>query len=69
MTLHSGQKDGRTRIFYVRFTTSTGRTLSGGTPTADAVTYTAPPGFQLAGFHGRSGTEIDKLGVIFTRLP
>ncbi|HEX7301842.1 jacalin-like lectin [Lentzea sp.] len=68
VTLHSGQRDGRTRIFHARFTTNTGRTLSGGTETPDAVTYTAPPGFQIAGFHGRAGSEIDSLGVIFTRI-
>jgi hypothetical protein len=69
VTLHSGQKDGRTRIFYVRFTTSTGRTLAGGTTTSDTVTYTAPSGWQIAGFHGRAGSEVDKLGVIYTRIP
>lgn len=66
VTLDAGQKDGRTRIFYVRFVTSAGRTLTGGTATSDTVTYTAPAGWQIAGFHGRSGTEVDKLGVIFT---
>jgi hypothetical protein len=69
VTLHSGQKDGRTRIFYVRFTTSTGRTLAGGTTTSDTATFTAPSGWQIAGFHGRAGSEVDKLGVIYTRLP
>ncbi|WP_197288541.1 jacalin-like lectin [Nocardia sp. NRRL S-836] len=69
VTLHSGQRDGRTRIFFARFTTNTGRTLSGGTQTPDAVTYTAPAGFQIAGFHGRAGSELDALGVIFTRTP
>lgn len=29
-------------------------------------TYTAPAGTQIAGFHGRAGSEVDKLGVIFT---
>ncbi|MCW6010156.1 endonuclease [Micromonospora sp. CPCC 205371] len=66
VTLNAGQKDGHTRIFYIRFVTSTGRTLSGGTATSDTVTYTAPAGWQISGFHGRSGTEVDKLGVIFT---
>jgi endonuclease/exonuclease/phosphatase family metal-dependent hydrolase len=66
VTLNAGQKDGRTRIFYIRFVTSTGRTLTGGTATSDTVTYTAPAGWQISGFHGRSGTEVDQLGVIFT---
>jgi endonuclease/exonuclease/phosphatase family metal-dependent hydrolase len=57
------------RIFYARFTTSSGRTLAGGTQTAAAVTYTAPAGWYIAGFFGRSETEVDKLGVIFKPLP
>ncbi|MEU7476912.1 jacalin-like lectin [Lentzea sp. NPDC042327] len=68
VTLHSGQHDGRTRIFFARFTTNTGRTLSGGTETPNAVTYTAPAGFQIAGFHGRAGSEVDALGVVCTRV-
>lgn len=62
-----GQKDGRTRVFHARFTTNLGRTLAGGTPTADCVTRTAPPGWQIAGFHGRAGDEVDKIGFIYTR--
>ncbi|HUQ59916.1 jacalin-like lectin [Lentzea sp.] len=68
VTLHSAQHDGRTRIFFARFTTNTGRTLSGGSETSGSVTYTAPPGFQISGFHGRAGSEVDSLGVIFTRV-
>jgi hypothetical protein len=63
--LCSGQKDGQTRIFYTKFTTSTGRTLEGGSTTSNTVTYTAPTGWQIVGFHGRSGTELDKMGVIY----
>jgi endonuclease/exonuclease/phosphatase family metal-dependent hydrolase len=61
------KRDGHTRIFSARFTTSTGRTLAGGTETGDCATYTAPSGWQIAGFHGRSGNELDKVGVIYTR--
>jgi hypothetical protein len=63
----AGVKDGRTRIFYARFGTSLGRGLTGGTATSDCVTRTAPSGWQLAGFHGRSGDEVDKIGFIYTR--
>ncbi|MBE1877446.1 jacalin-like lectin [Myceligenerans pegani] len=59
--------DGHTRIFSARFTTSTGRTLAGGSETGDCTTLTAPSGWQIAGFHGRSGDELDKVGVIYTR--
>ncbi|MFJ4830721.1 jacalin-like lectin [Streptomyces sp. NPDC088747] len=65
--LCQGVKDGRTRIFSTRFTTSLGRTLAGGTTTSDCVTRTAPAGWQIAGFHGRTGTEVDKIGFLYTR--
>ena len=63
--LCSGQYNGLTRIFSVRFTTSTNRTLSGGTTTGSCTTYTAPTNWQIVGFHGRSGGNVDKLGVIY----
>lgn len=69
VSLHvcSAQHDGRTRIFYARFTTNTGRTLATGTTTSSCVTYTAPTGWQIAGFHGRAGAELDKVGAVYTR--
>ncbi|RDG35522.1 jacalin-like lectin [Streptomyces corynorhini] len=66
VTLTQGKKDGRTRIFSASFATDRGRTLAAGSPTSDAVTYTAPTGWRISGFTGRSGDEIDKLGVIYT---
>jgi endonuclease/exonuclease/phosphatase family metal-dependent hydrolase len=69
VTLNAGQRSGHTRIFYARFVTNLGRSLSGGSATSDTVTYTAPAGWQISGFHGRAGTELDKLGVIFTPAP
>ncbi|MBP8538469.1 jacalin-like lectin [Streptomyces sp. MK37H] len=65
VTLTRGQKDGRTRVFSAAFTTDTGRTVTTGTPTSDAATYTAPAGWRIVGFTGRAGDEIDKLGVLF----
>ncbi|WP_328995245.1 jacalin-like lectin [Kribbella sp. NBC_01245] len=65
ITLTRGQYNGRTRIFSAVVTTNRGRTLSTGTPTADKVTYTAPTGWQIVGFTGRSGDGVDKLGVIY----
>jgi len=64
--LCAGQRSGETRVFYVRFATNTGRTLSGGRTTSSCTTYTAPSGYQISGFHGRSGDEVDKLGVVYT---
>ncbi|WP_327699744.1 jacalin-like lectin [Streptomyces sp. NBC_00459] len=65
--LCQGVKDDRTRIFYAKFTTNLGRTLAGGTTTSDCVTRTTPSGWQIAGFHGRSGDEVDKIGFIYTQ--
>lgn len=62
-----GEKSGRTRIFSAAFTTNLGRSLSGGTTTSDCVTRTAPSGWQIAGFHGRAGDEVDKLGFVYTK--
>ncbi|MFE5814564.1 jacalin-like lectin [Streptomyces sp. NPDC056479] len=66
--LTQGQKDGRTRIFSAAFTTDRGRTLSAGTATSDTKTFTAPSGWQIVGFTGRSGDEIDKLGVLYAPI-
>ncbi|KUO16017.1 jacalin-like lectin [Streptomyces dysideae] len=66
--LTQGQKDGRTRIFSASFTTDKGRSLSSGTATSDTQTFTAPAGWQIVGFTGRSGTEIDKLGVVYAPI-
>lgn len=64
-TLTRGQKNGRTRLFSAALTTDKGRTVSAGTPTSDTATFTAPDGWQIVGFTGRAGDEIDKLGVIY----
>jgi exonuclease III len=65
VTMNSAEYSGKTRIFYTMFTTNLGRTLSGGTTTASTVTYTAPAGWQIVGFHGRASDELDKAGVIY----
>ncbi|GGW20200.1 hypothetical protein GCM10018980_44740 [Streptomyces capoamus] len=66
--LSEGQKDGRTRLFSAAFATDRGRTLSAGTPAADTTTFTAPGGWQIVGFTGRSGQEVDKLGVLYAPI-
>ncbi|MEV0895520.1 jacalin-like lectin [Actinoplanes sp. NPDC049802] len=65
--LCQAKHNGHTRIFYAKFTTNLGNSIAGGTTTADCVTRTAPSGRQIAGFHGRSGSAVDKVGVIYTR--
>jgi endonuclease/exonuclease/phosphatase family metal-dependent hydrolase len=64
----SDKYDGHTRVFYIKFTTNLGRTLGGGTSTGTYTTYTAPSGWQIVGFHGRGGDEVDKLGVIYAPI-
>jgi len=66
--LTQGQKDSHTRIFSAAFTTDKGRTLSSGTATTDTKTFTAPSGWQIVGFTGRAGDEIDKLGVVYAPI-
>ena len=68
LELCEGQYNGDNRLFYAKYTTDTGRVLAGGTTTSDCLTYTTPAGWQLAGFFGRSGSEVDRLAPIYTRL-
>jgi hypothetical protein len=66
--LCSDKHNGSTRIFSVSLLTNQGRSLSGGTPTSNCVSYTASDGWQIVAFHGRSGDEIDKLGVVYAPI-
>lgn len=63
-----GQKDGRTRNFYILATTSTGRTLSSGSSTSDCSTFTAPAGWQIVGYYGQAGDEVDLLGFLYAPI-
>jgi len=60
-----GQKNDKTRNFYIRATTSAGRTLEAGVATSDCKTLTAPAGWQIVGFLGQSGDEVDQLAFIY----
>ncbi|KKF96934.1 hypothetical protein CFO_g708 [Ceratocystis platani] len=60
-----GMKDGNTRIFYIKATTTKNNILEVGKTTDVCETYNAPAGFQIIGFAGQSGDEIDQLGVIY----
>ena len=66
-TLCQAAHSGHTRIFSARFVTNLGRALAGGSTTSDCVTRTAPDGWQIAGFHGRAGDEVDKIGFVYTQ--
>jgi hypothetical protein len=65
VNLCQAQYSGHTRVFYINFTTSLGRSLSGGSTTSSCTTYTAPAGNQIVAFHGRSGDGVDKLGAVY----
>lgn len=60
-----GQKSGHTRVFYIKATTSAGQTLSSGTSTSDCQTFTAPSGWQIVGFLGRDGDEMDRIAFVY----
>ncbi|KAG5634707.1 hypothetical protein H0H81_001045 [Sphagnurus paluster] len=62
----------RTRVFFLKFTTSSGRTLQNGKASGDCATSTIPTdagagGAQwgLVGFWGRDGEELDRIGAIW----
>ncbi|MBE3041938.1 hypothetical protein IMZ48_05025 [Candidatus Bathyarchaeota archaeon] len=63
--LCQGQKDGRTRIFYIEAATSSENTLAVGTETSECETFTAPSGWQILGFLGQDGDEIDQMAFIY----
>ncbi|KAJ3335984.1 hypothetical protein HDU93_003911 [Gonapodya sp. JEL0774] len=56
---------GSQRNYYIKATTSTGRTLSAGTSGSDCETFTAPSGYQIVGFFGQDGDNMDQLGFIY----
>lgn len=60
-----GKKDDHTRVFYAELATDQGNVLNGGKRTNDCSRFEAPEGLQIVGFFGRSGDEVDKLGVIY----
>ncbi|NGY59109.1 endonuclease [Lentzea sp. NEAU-D13] len=64
--LCQAKHNNHTRVFYAKFTTNLGRTLAGGRTTSTCTTRTAPAGWQITGFTGRSGSEVDKIGFIYT---
>ncbi|ETN10103.1 hypothetical protein PPTG_10831 [Phytophthora nicotianae INRA-310] len=65
---HLGKKRGATRVFYLSLKTSNGRSISGGTQTEIKGSAEAPEGFQLAGFFGRFGDEIDLIGAVWASI-
>ncbi|KAK5632542.1 hypothetical protein RRF57_008256 [Xylaria bambusicola] len=65
--LCQGEKSGGTRNFYIKATTSAGRTLEAGTATSDCATFAAPEGWAIVGFLGQDGDEMDQLAFVYGR--
>ncbi|KAI9054275.1 hypothetical protein LZ554_001443 [Drepanopeziza brunnea f. sp. 'monogermtubi'] len=63
--LCTDKRIGRTRNFFIEATTSTGRAVTAGTTTSECVMYDAPEGWQITGFMGRVGDEVDQLAFIY----
>ncbi|GMF32932.1 unnamed protein product [Phytophthora lilii] len=68
MEAHWEEQHSHTRIFYLNFTTNNGNTISGGTKTSHSGNDCAPQGYQLGGFFGYAGQELDSIGAIWTSL-
>ncbi|POM66402.1 Hypothetical protein PHPALM_17741, partial [Phytophthora palmivora] len=68
MEAHWGQRKGHTRIFYLSLGTNKGNTVAGGSQTKEKGSVTAPKGYQLAGFFGRYGDEIDLVGAVWSSI-
>lgn len=67
--LYKNRYNGQNRIFYAEFRTNKNRVLSGGTKSGEALTLNAPANHYAAGFFGRSGANMDKVGLIYRPLP
>ncbi|KAJ8533282.1 hypothetical protein ON010_g13972 [Phytophthora cinnamomi] len=63
---HWGTYHDHTRIMYIKITTTSGRVLEGGTRTAKIGKICAPNDFQLGGFIGYAGVELNEVGVVWT---
>ncbi|MCZ8518948.1 MULTISPECIES: jacalin-like lectin [Paenibacillus] len=66
--LYQNTYNGSSRVFYLELTTNQGRTIAAGTKSGTPYTLTAPAGSSIAGFIGRAGDNIDKLGLIYRTL-
>ncbi|OWY96395.1 hypothetical protein PHMEG_00033345 [Phytophthora megakarya] len=69
--VHWGKYYRKTRVMYVKFTTDKGNTIDSGTPqqnTDKKATENAPEGFQLGGFVGFAGQELDSVGAVWTSI-
>lgn len=66
--LCQGKHNDHTRNFYLLATTSAGNTISAGQVTNDCREFKVENGWQIVGFYGQNGDEIDQLGFITARI-
>ena len=60
-------KHNSTTVHYIKFTLSSGYTMSGGTRRGSCETLKSDLGYPILGFRGRSGVELDSLGIIIEK--
>ncbi|ETI45127.1 hypothetical protein F441_10155 [Phytophthora nicotianae CJ01A1] len=65
---HTGEKDGRKRISYIKLTTNKNNSISGGTPTNEVGKESAQEGYQVGGFYGKRGDELDSVAAIWATI-
>lgn len=59
-----GDYDDSVRLFSIQFTTKNGtKSAVFGKATSDSFTFQCPPGYQITGIFGRSGSSVDAFGV------
>ncbi|POM57521.1 Hypothetical protein PHPALM_37954 [Phytophthora palmivora] len=69
--VHWGKYYRKTRIMFIQFTTDKGNIIKGGTPqdnTDKIAKENADEGYQLGGFMGFAGHELDSIGAIWTSI-
>ncbi|KAE9059342.1 hypothetical protein PF007_g30991 [Phytophthora fragariae] len=65
---HWGEYHSHTRVRFIEFKTSAGNTISGGTRATKIGKESAIEGYQVGGFFGTDGEELDSVGVIWTSI-
>ena len=63
-----GKHNGTMRNFYLAATTSARKTVAVGEMTADCREFDVEDGWQIVGFYGEDGDEIDQLGFITAKI-
>ncbi|WP_027328490.1 jacalin-like lectin [Marinimicrobium agarilyticum] len=64
VTACQAKHNGHTRVFYLSLTTNMGQSLAAGSYQGTCRTLTAPAGSGFIGTYGRSGDEIDRVGLV-----